>query len=104
MSLDTFLPQGNSQLISATTTASVGLQISSGNIQGVRIRTSALAYVAFGSSTVTALAPTTSTPANGIWLNSAAVEKFTVPPNCYVSFITSAAAGALCTITPGFGL
>ncbi len=104
MSLDAFYPQGNSQLIAATTTASAAIQPSTGNITGFRVRTSALAYMAVSvSSAVVALAPTTGTPANGIWLTNAVAEKFNGGPNCWLSFITSAAAGALVNVTPGFG-
>lgn len=104
MSLDAFMPQGNSQLCSATTTPSTGFQVT-GNITTVRIRTSALAFVAISvSSGVTCAIPSTSAAANGIPLNSASQEKFTVPPNAYLSFMTSAVAGALIYITPGAGI
>lgn len=104
MSLDAFYPQGNTQLIAATTTASAAIQASTGSIPGIRVRTSALVYMAVSlSSGVAAVAPTTSAAANGIWLTNAVHEKFNVPTNCWLSFITSAAAGALVTVTAGYG-
>lgn len=105
MSLDAFLPQGNSQLISATTTPSAAIQVSTGSHQGVRIRTSAVAYFSVSSSSsVTVSMPSTGTPANGIPLNAGAQEKFSIPPNGWLSFMTSASAGALIYVTPGAGL
>jgi hypothetical protein len=105
MALDAFLPQGNSQLISATTTPSAAIQASTGGIQGVRIRSSAVAFVSISkTSSDTVSIPTTSTPANGIPLIATVFEKFSVPPNAWLSFMTSGASGALIYVTPGIGL
>lgn len=100
-----FQPQGNSQLIQVTTSASAALQLSGGT-QTVRVRNTSPVnpvYVAFGTSTVVAVNETTGTPANGIMLNVTSAEKFDVAPNCWFSFISTAAGPTPVYITQGFG-
>jgi hypothetical protein len=62
------------------------------------------AYVVFSSTGIAAVAPTTAIPAIG---HTPVLQRtsriFTVPPNCYVSAITSAGQANL-AVTPGFGL
>lgn len=108
MSLDAFQPQGLSQLIAATTTASTAIQLSAVGAPAARVVTDAAVFVAWGSSTgssgITATAPTTSTPANGMRMLANSLEVFTLGgQNLWLSFITSAAAGANVWVVGGYG-
>jgi hypothetical protein len=87
--IEAFRPQGNTTLFAATTTASSGQQISSGNVSGLRLYASAACFVAIGSSTISAALPTTSTPGNGFPLPSSGVEKVGCAPGAYISVITA---------------
>jgi hypothetical protein len=77
-----------------------------GNIQGMLVTNLSTldAYVVFSSTGIAAVAPTTAVPAIG---HTPVLQRtsqiFTVPPNCYVSAITSAGQANL-AVTPGFGL
>ncbi len=100
-----FTPMGNSQIVMVTTSASAALQLA-GNTAGVRIRNASPGnpvYVAFGTSSVVATNETTGAPANGIMVSLSSFEKFNVPPNCWVSFISSAVGPSAVHITQGFG-
>lgn len=106
MSLDAFYPgTGNTSVVQATTTATTAFQPSSGSHSGSRIACigSVVAYIAVGSSDVTAVAPTTSTPSNGIPLLPNSAETFSLKPNYYLSAITTSGT-ALIYMTPGMGM
>jgi hypothetical protein len=104
--LEAFQPQGNSTLIPITSSGgSTAVQVDTGSRMGYRLvnMSSDYAYVAFGSSTVVATAPTTSAAANGFPMVAGAVETFNLTPNCWISAVTTGATGRL-GITPGFGV
>lgn len=104
MPLSTFQPQGNTALVLATTTASAPQQPSTGSIQGLLLTNQSTndAWVAFGVSTATAVLPTTSTPSAGMPLLQRSQATFGVPPNVWLSAITTAGTAAIYA-TPGFG-
>lgn len=103
--MHSFMPEGATSLIAVTSTPSTAAQISSGNVAGVLITNlgSVVAYIAMGSSTVSAALPSTSAPATGspVLPNSAAT--YEVRPGFYLSAVTSAGTAALYA-TPGSGL
>ena len=104
--LEAFQPQGNTILIAGTTTASVAVQPSTGSIIGCRISNIAtgVTYIAVSpSSGISAVIPTTSTPANGFPLLPNSAETFNVAPNFWLSAITSAGTAQIFA-TPGFGI
>lgn len=103
--LQAFQPQGNTSLIAATTTASAGIQPSTGAIVGMRVATvgSGPAYLAFGSSTVAAALPTTSTPGAGFPIQPNSVETFNFAPNTWLSAITTGGTVQVYA-TAGFGV
>lgn len=112
MPLNAFMPQGNTYLVAASSSTSVaatqwstvngkmGLYLS--NPSSVTI------YCAFGSSSVQASMPSTSTPSAGFAIRSASDRSLNLtsnPTNSWLSAVTSAGTatpGLL--ITPGFGL
>ena len=103
--LEAFQPQGNTMILTVTTTGTPAVQPSTGSIMGARIANlgGAIAYFAIGqSSTTFAVLPSSGTPANGIPIASGGVETFNLGPNFYLSAITSAGTATL-SITPGFG-
>lgn len=106
MALDAFLPQGDTSLIAATTTASAAIQVSTGAIQGMRVLlqgSTQHAFLAVGQSTATAALPTTSTPGAGMPFLPNAASPLTIPPGGWVSAIT--ASGTVNVyLTPGIGL
>lgn len=103
--LESFQPQGLTQLIAVTTSPSAAVQLSAPTV-GVRIKADAQVYFAFGSSagssSLQASIPTTSTPANGIPLVASAPESFNIGPNAWLSFISTATANV--NVTGGFGV
>lgn len=105
--LNAFQPQGNTVLIAATTAPSAGVQPSTGNIQGARIANvgASVAFIAIGSSNVSASVPTTALPStsNGIPILPNTAEVFTIPPNGYISAATTSGAASV-YVTPGFGV
>lgn len=106
MALDAFLPQGNTSLIAATTTASAAIQVSTGAIQGLKALiqgSTQHVFLAFGQTTATAVLPTTSTPAAGMPLQPGSDQTFSIPPGGWVSAIT-ASGTANVYLTPGIGL
>lgn len=99
-----FIPQGNTSLIKATTTASAARQPSTGSVQGFQLyaSTTALCLYAIGVSTATAALPTTGTAAAGIPFPGNTPIDVRAPPNFWVSVITSTAGGtADVYVTPG---
>jgi hypothetical protein len=99
-----FIPQGNTSLIKATTTASAAQQPSTGSVQGFRLyaASTALCLYAIGVSTATAALPTTGTAAAGIPLPGNTPIDVQAPPNGWISVITSTAGGtADVYVTPG---
>lgn len=105
-SLDSFTPQGNTTRISATAaSATAAIQPSTGYIQGLRCVNLSTndAYLAFGVSTATAVAPTTAAGGNaGIPLLQRTERMFVTPPNVWVSAITTAGQADV-AVTPGTG-
>lgn len=112
MSLDAFQPQGNTVLIAATSSTGVApTQLSTGNVMGCRLAnpTTVLVYVAIGSSTVQAAAPTTAAPALGMPLQpSQPPQTFNFSPSLasnWLSAITTGGSGLPGILaTPGFGI
>jgi len=113
MSLEAFSPSGPTVLIAATSsTGQAPTQISTGAGMSFVVRltapTSAGAgvpvYVAFGSSSVAAGVPTTTTPTFGVPIQAGVRSAvFTVAPstaNNWISAVTSAGAASLFA-TPG---
>jgi hypothetical protein len=97
--LQAFQPQGYTYL-GATSYTTGG----TASVQGAYVYNASTAqvYLAFGTSSVQAAVATTSLVANGLGMPSSSVQKFTVPPNCWVSAATSLGSGAV-YITLGFG-
>lgn len=102
-----FKPCGNSILIAATSTPATAVQISTGNLPGMRVQctSNALWFAVSSSSSVLLTIPTTAAAANGIGCaaaNKNFVEVFDVGPNAWVSFGTTGGS-AKGFITPGIG-
>lgn len=108
MALSAFQPQGGTLIIASTAaSATTATQVSSaGGIQGawlVNLSTND-AYVAISaSSAVAAAVPTTASSTGSFPLLQRTDEKLTVPPNCWLSAITTAGQANL-AVTLGFGL
>lgn len=99
-----FIPNGNTSLCKATTTATAAIQPSTGSVQGFTAfcASTALVLIATGVSTATAALPTTSAAASGIPLPPNIPMEFGAPPNFWVSVIASTAGGTGDVyITPG---
>lgn len=108
MALTAFQPQGGTLIIASTAaSATVATQVSSAAaIQGARLVNLSTndAYVAISaSSAVTAAVPTTASSTGSFPLLQRTGEKFSVPPQCWLSAITTAGQANL-AITLGFGL
>ena len=108
--LASFQPQGNTLILASTAASATTVQPSSASsIQGLRAvntSTSVTAYATVSASSATvATLPTTVTPSTGTGfpLLPSQTEIFSVPPNCWVSAITSAGQANL-ALTPGVGL
>lgn len=99
-----FKPQGNTALIAPTTTASAAIQPSTASIATFRLNNTSTnpVWVAYGSSTIVATLPTTTTAANAFPMAAGGIETFDFTPNCYVSAITTVGTGQL-ALTPGLG-
>lgn len=104
MSYLTFQPMGLTSMIAPTTAASAAIQPSTGSIQGIKIANLSTndAYVAFGTSSVAAVYPTTSNPGLGMAILQRSDQSFVFPPNGWISALSSAGT-ALLAVTPGFG-
>lgn len=96
---------GNTVLIAGTSDASAAQQISTGSVSSVRFYVPAgNAWVAMGGTTsVTAVVPTTAAPSNGVMLPTGIPTVLDVGNNAYVSAVSSAGATALVYLTPGLG-
>jgi hypothetical protein len=107
MPLNAFQPQGPTLILPSTLSAATTMQPStSGNIQGLMVTNLSTndAYAVFSTTGLAAVAPTTAVPAIGHTpILQRATYYFTVPPNCFVSAITTAGQANL-ALTPGFGL
>ena len=103
--LQAFIPQGDTALITGSTTATAATQVSTGGAYGMLVTniTSQLCYVAFGGSTITAAIPSSGTFANGIPFPGGAIQVLNPGPNRYVSIISTAGAPVV-TFTPGEGI
>lgn len=103
--MHSFIPEGVTSLINASSSPSAGVQISTGNVAGVRFMNTGVVpiYIAMGSSGVSATQPTTSAAATGIPLMAGSIETFDVRPGFWLSAVTSA-GNALLYATPGSGL
>ena len=104
--LEAFQPQGNASLVIATTTASVGMQPSTGGIIGCLLTnmSSADVYItASPSSAIAAAIPTTSTPGLGMPLLARSAQTFNFAPNFWLSALTSAGTASI-NLQPGFGV
>lgn len=103
--LNAFQPQGNTALVSVTTsTAIAATQVCTGNQQGMylaNMSTNAI-YLAMGSSSIGASLPSTTTPSAGTCLPAGGYRAFTCPPAGWLSAVTSAGTATLYA-TPGFG-
>lgn len=107
MSLAPFQPAGGTLIVSSTLASATTVQFSTCGQQAVRIanRSTLDAYVLLGSSSsfvVAAPTTTSSTAAGMLIIQRAANEKFTCPPQCWISAITTAGQADL-AVTPGFG-
>ncbi len=99
-----FKPCGNTILISASSDASAGQQVSTGSVPNARLFAPAgNVWVAIGTSSVAAAVPTTAVPSNGVLLPTAVPTVLDIGPNAYLSAITTAGASGLVYITPGLG-
>lgn len=111
MSINAFQPQGNTYLIAASSsTSGTATQYSTVNANsGVLVTnpSTVTVYVAFGSSTVQSVVPTTSTPNVGIPFPGGTARTFNLsanPTNMWVSAVTSAGTAAPgLFVTGGFG-
>jgi hypothetical protein len=104
--LEAFQPQGNASLIIATTTASAGIQPSTGGIIGCLLTNmgSGVVYIAASpSSAVAAVIPTTSTPATGTPILAGSAQTFNFAPNFWLSALTSSGTANI-NLQPGFGV
>lgn len=100
-----FAPQGNTILVNASSTGgSVAVQASTGSIDGVLVSVQGTVgcYMSVGVSTATATIPTTTT-AGGMFLSGGTLKGFRVPPNAWLSFMTSAGTVPV-FVTPGKGI
>lgn len=103
----TFRAMGNSMLFSLTTTPSVAVQLSTGNVPGARFLSIANGgwFAASNSSGVLVAIPTTATPGNGVpfaLANKNFVEAFDIGPKAWVSFGTTNGTAKV-HVTPGIG-
>lgn len=94
----------NSALIAASSsTASAPTQVSTGGQQGMYLANPSTVpvYAAFGSSLIQAGCPTTAVPCPGVCVLPGQSVPFTVPPQGWLSAVTSAGNASLFA-TPGF--
>jgi hypothetical protein len=105
--MNPFRKNGPTSVVAISTAASAAIQPSTGNIQGLLATWvgSLPCYIEYsstiGSSNIAATVPTTSTPGSMPILPNTA-PSFTVPPNCWISAISSAGTGLL-YLTEGDG-
>lgn len=106
--MNPFRKNGATSYQTVSTTPTTATQPSTGSIQGMLATWigSIPCYLEYGasagSSGLTATIPTSSTPGSMPILPNTA-PSLTVPPNCYVSAMTSAASGGILMLTPGDG-
>ena len=103
-----FRPQGNSLLIlTSSSTGAQAQQLSTGSATEVMLTnasTAAVVYVAFGSSSIAAVCPTTSAPGVGMALPFSFAKVFSYgPANNWISAVTSAGSATLYA-QPGSGI
>lgn len=102
-SLQPFCPSGNTTLITvASSSAAVALTGTGDQVMVTSLAANAIAYFAFGASSVAVVIPTNGTPANGIPILPGQTRIFTCPPGSgYVATIGT--AGNTLTFTRGDG-
>jgi hypothetical protein len=99
-----FQGDGNTSLVTLTT-SSQSWQVSTGSQIACRVVTfgsSGPVYIALGSSSVTAVVPTSGTPALGMPVQANTEHEFTARPNMWIAALTTSAGGTL-AVTPGSG-
>lgn len=108
--MQAFRAQGNTSMVTlSTTAASTAIQLTTAGEQTVRIAiigtagSSAIVYLALGSSAASAAVPTSGTPGTGFAMVVPSAETFTVRPNPYLSAVTTAGT-VLVFATPGDGM
>ena len=104
--MNPFRPQAaGTESVAVSTTPLTAFQVSSaGNFYNMMATWigSIPCYVEFSTTGVTATLPSSSAKGSFPLLPNVQ-QSLTVPPNCYVSAITSAAAGGTLLLTPGDG-
>ncbi len=106
MAITAFQPNGNTVLISATTTssASSATQVSTGGQQGMLVSNPSTVpvYVAAAqTSAVQAAVPTTAAPCPGLCLPAGQQRALNTPPGGWLAASTSAGSASIFA-TPGF--
>jgi hypothetical protein len=112
MTIAAFQPSGITKLVAASSSTSVAAtQVCTGSEQGMFVSnpSTVTIYLAFGSSTISAAAPTTAVPASGLCLPAGTKHAFATPGSPaavgWLSAVTSAGSAAPGIFaTPGFGL
>jgi hypothetical protein len=106
MALLAFSPFNGTLILASTAASAVTVQpTTSGGMQGLSITNMSTldAYIAIGgSSSIVAAAPTTASSTGSFPLMQRSTRTITVPPNCWVSAITTAGQANL-ALTPGSG-
>ncbi len=109
MSSNAFSPQGNTAALSVTSTSTATPIQVLGNVSNA---TQHMAYnagpydcfLAWGKdATVTAVAPTAGSPANGIPVPAGAIMVLSFPPNAFFAAICASTNTATLYLTPGEG-
>jgi len=102
MSLAAFQAQGLTYAIAAGNAA---VQVSTAGQQGLYVANpnAQAVFLAFGSSAVTAAAPTTAAPSTGLCLPAGRERTYSIPPGCYMAAATTGGAATVYA-TPGYGL
>jgi hypothetical protein len=108
---NSFCPQGNTVLVAASSSTGVAATQLTTNpgIQMAYIANPSTAlpvYVAFGSSSVAASYPSTTTPSAGMCIPFNSARVFVISPsltNNWISAVTSAGASLGLFATPGYG-
>lgn len=101
-SLEPFTPGSSIAITVAATSAAVALPTKPGDqVRIASLSGNAIAYIAFGISTVAVVAPT-GTASNGVPILPGSVEIFTVPPNA-TSIATIGTAANTLYVTAGDG-
>lgn len=109
MQLGAFTPQGNENVLSVTNTSTVTpIQLTPyGSVQPSQV----LAYnagpydcfLAWGASSVVAVAPTAGTSKQGVTIPAGAIMVITTAPGVYYAAISGNASASLLHLTPGEG-